>query len=85
MDRKEFQSKVELAAEVIKSSLESFNLYIEVDQKRNEFIFIDRDSYDKIFKLYSEAELFIPIDRELYDNASIHKGVSVKINQINGR
>ena len=46
MSIEEFQSKVGLIAEVIKSSLESFNLYIAVDLRTEEFIFIDRDSYD---------------------------------------
>ena len=46
MSIEEFQSKVGLIAEVIKSSLESFNLYIAVDPRTEEFIFIDRDSYD---------------------------------------
>ena len=42
----EFQAKVGLVAEVIKWSLESFNLYIAVDPKTEEFIFIDRDALD---------------------------------------
>lgn len=42
----EFQAKVGLVAEVIKGSLESFNLYIAVDPKTEEFIFIDRDAFD---------------------------------------
>ena len=41
----EFQAKVGLVAEVIKGSLESFNLYIAVDPKTEEFIFIDRDAF----------------------------------------
>lgn len=41
-----FQAKVGLVAEVIKGSLESFNLYIAVDPKTEEFIFIDRDAFD---------------------------------------
>ena len=43
----EFQAKVGLVAEVIKGSLENFNLYIAVDPKTEEFIFIDRDALDK--------------------------------------
>lgn len=39
MSIEEFQSKVGLIAEVIKSSLESFNLYIAVDPRTEEFIF----------------------------------------------
>ena len=42
----EFQVKVGLVAEVLKSSLESFNLYIAVDPKTEEFIFIDRNELD---------------------------------------
>ena len=42
----EFQAKVGLVAEVLKSSLESFNLYIAIDPKTEEFIFIDRDAFD---------------------------------------
>lgn len=41
----EFQAKVGLVAEVLKSSLESFNLYIAIDTETKEFLFIDRDTY----------------------------------------
>nr|DAT60061.1 MAG TPA: hypothetical protein [Caudoviricetes sp.] len=44
MSIEEFQSKVGLIAEVIKSSLESFNLYSCRSKDRR--IYIDRDSYD---------------------------------------
>ena len=42
----EFQAKVGLVIEVIKGSLESFNLYMAVDPKTEEFILIDRDALD---------------------------------------
>lgn len=41
-----FQTNVGLAAEIIKTTLETFNMYIAVDSKTKEFIFIDRDSYE---------------------------------------
>lgn len=43
----EFQDKVGIVSEVLKGSLESFNLYIAVDTKTEEFIFVDRDSYHR--------------------------------------
>lgn len=46
IDIEEFQSKVGLVAEVLKGSLESFNLYIAIDTETKEFLFIDRDSWN---------------------------------------
>lgn len=41
----ELKAKAGLISEVLKGSLESFNLYIAIDTETKEFLFIDRDSY----------------------------------------
>ncbi|MGL4801953.1 MAG: hypothetical protein ACRC18_06780 [Cetobacterium sp.] len=42
----DLQSRITLAATMLKNTLEQCDLYLAVDSKTEEFLFIDREGYD---------------------------------------
>ena len=48
---KEIESRIQLVSQMLKASLEQTDLYIAIDTETKEFIFIDRNSYEKGAKM----------------------------------
>jgi hypothetical protein len=42
----DLESRIQLISQLIKTSLEEFDLYIAVDSKTEEFMFLDRKAYE---------------------------------------
>lgn len=47
MNKEEMESAAEIICTLLKGLLEQYGLYIAVDVKTKEFIFIERESWDK--------------------------------------
>lgn len=47
MNKEEMESAVEIICTLLKGLLEQYGLYIAVDKKTKEFVFIERESWDK--------------------------------------
>ncbi len=47
MNKEEMESSVAMICTVLKGLLEETGLYIAVDKKTKEFVFIERESWDK--------------------------------------
>lgn len=47
MNKEEMESAVEIICTLLKGLLEQYGLYIAVDVKTKEFVFIERESWDK--------------------------------------
>jgi len=47
MNKEEMESAVTMICTVLKGLLEQYGLYIAVDAKTKEFVFIERESWDK--------------------------------------
>lgn len=47
MNKEEMESSVAMICTVLKGLLEQTGLYIAVDKKTKEFVFIERESWDK--------------------------------------
>ena len=47
MNKEEMESAVEIICTLLKGLLEQYGLYIAVDVKTKEFVFIERESFDR--------------------------------------
>lgn len=53
----DLQSRVQLASQMLKATLEQCNLYIGLDTETEEFMFFDREAYNKGKAKYGRVKM----------------------------